>query len=76
MANKRHVYLFIRGEDGELYFGHRREVVNSHNHSRYCYIGNSVTFEPGEPDREDGNKIAHNVRFDNVSKQIRFGLDW
>ena len=40
-------YFFIRGEDGKKYFGHSREVVNSNNHKRYCYVSNNVTFEPG-----------------------------
>lgn len=74
IANGRHVYFFIKGEDGNLYFGHRNEVINNNNHKRYCYVGNSATFEPGEPDRENGNRVAHNIRFNNVSKE-RFMLE-
>ena len=68
-------YFFIRGEDGKKYFGHSREVVNSNNHKRYCYVSNNVTFEPGEPDRDSGNCVAHNIRFENVSKERRFGVE-
>ena len=65
-------YFFIRGEDGKKYFGHSREVVNSNNHKRYWYVSNNVTFDQGEPDRDSGNCVAHNIRFENVSKERRF----
>ena len=72
-GGERNPFFFIRGEDGNKYFGHSREVVNKNNHKRYCYVLNNVTFEPGEPDRENGNYVAHNIRFENVSKERRFG---
>ena len=64
-------YFFIMGEDGQRYFGRKTEVTNSHNHKRYCYVGNSVTFDPGEPMKEGLDKVASNIWFENVSKERR-----
>lgn len=64
-------YFLMEGENGEVYFGRKTEAIDKQNHKRYCYKGNAVMFEPGEPVKAGGHKTASKIWFENISEGRR-----